>query len=97
MKGKRQNQLSDDHIKRIVDTYPFRKAQERYSARVAMKEIEGNGYNLNISRYVTTAEREPEIDLAATHAQLVAIDSDIREATAKHNEFLRELGLPLLP
>jgi type I restriction enzyme M protein len=97
VKGKRQNQLSDDHIKRIVDTYQFRREQERYSARVAMKEIAENGYNLNISRYVTTAEQEPEIDLAATHAQLVAIEAEIRQATAKHNGFLKELGLPPLP
>lgn len=26
-------------------------------------------YNLNISRYVGTAEPEPQIDLSATHAQ----------------------------
>ena len=35
--------------------------------------------------------------LAATHAQLVRIEDEIRRATAKHNEFLSELGLPLLP
>ena len=80
-----------------MDTYQFRKVQERYSARVAMQEIAENGYNLNISRYVTTAEREPDIDLAATHARLVEIEAEIRGATAKHNAFLRELGLPVLP
>jgi len=29
-----------------------------------MTEIEANDYNLNISRYVSTAEAEAEIDLA---------------------------------
>ncbi len=62
-----------------------------------MKEIETNGYNLNISRYVSTAEDEEEIDLAATHAELMEIDSAIRQATKKHNQFLEELGLPPLP
>lgn len=52
-------------------------------------------YNLNISRYVSTAQKEAEVDLAATHSQLVRIAAEIR--TAKHNEFLKELGLPLLP
>ncbi len=98
VKGKRQNQLTDDHIARIVDTYQHRpNVVERYARRVAMGEIADNGYNLNISRYVSTAEQEAEIDLAATHARLVEIEKDIRTATAKHNEFLRELGLPLLP
>jgi type I restriction enzyme M protein len=56
-----------------------------------------NDYNLNISRYVSTAQEEAEIDLAATHAELVRIEGEIRTVTAKHNEFLKELGLPLLP
>jgi len=62
-----------------------------------MKEIIANDYNLNISRYISTAKEETEIDLAATHAELVAIENDILAATKKHNEFLRELGLSPLP
>jgi type I restriction enzyme M protein len=60
-------------------------------------EIVENEYNLNISRYVSTAEPEEEIDLAAVHAELVRIDQELNQATARHNEFLKELGLPLLP
>jgi type I restriction enzyme M protein len=97
VKGKRQNQLTGEHIERIVDTYRFRRPLERYSRRVAMEEIVANDYNLNISRYVSIAEQEAEIDLAETHARLVEIDKTIREATERHNRFLEELGLPLLP
>ena len=59
--------------------------------------IEKNDFNLNISRYISTAVGEEEIDLAATHAELVSIDEAIRTATQKHNAYLKELGLPLLP
>ena len=97
VKGKRQNQLTEEHIAKIIDTYQNRKQKERYSRRVKMKEIEANDYNLNISRYVSTAQEETEIDLAATHRQLVAIDKEITTATAKHNKFLKQLGLPPLP
>ena len=38
-----------------------------------------------------------EIDLSATHKELVGIEKDIRESTAKHNRFLEELGLSPLP
>ena len=62
-----------------------------------MAEIEENDYNLNISRYVSTAEPEPQIDLSATHRDLVKIEKEIRESIAKHNEFLKELGLAPLP
>jgi len=96
-KGKRQNQLTDTHITRIVDTYQHRKEADRYARRVSMKEIADNDYNLNISRYVSTAQAEAEVDLAAVHAELVRIDGEVRAATAKHNDFLKQLGLPLLP
>ncbi len=99
VKGKRQNVLTEEHIKRIIETYQARpvKRIERYARRVKMKEIEENDYNLNISRYVSTAEAEEEIDLASTHTELVAIDKAIRKATARHNQFLKELDLPPLP
>jgi type I restriction enzyme M protein len=96
-KGKRQNYLNPEHIKKIVDTYQHRKEEKRYARRVTMEEIEENDYNLNISRYVSTAEPEPQIDLSATHKQLVEIEKEIRKSTAKHNEFLKELGLSPLP
>lgn len=97
VKGKRQNQLTDEDIDQIIDTYRFRRPLERYSRPVPMEEIVANDYNLNISRYVSIAQEEPEVDLAATHAELVAIEKTIREATARHNTFLKELGLPALP
>jgi type I restriction enzyme M protein len=40
---------------------------------------------------------EEEIDLAATNAELIALEKTIKTATNKHNEFLKELGLPPLP
>lgn len=96
-KGKRQNQLSDAHIERIVSAYRDRSEQERYSRRVTMQEIIDNDYNLNISRYVSTAEAEKEVDLVAVHAELVQIEQDLAEAKARHNVFLAELGLAALP
>jgi type I restriction enzyme M protein len=98
-KGKRQNYMTDEHIGRIIKTYQERpeKPIERYARRVEMREMESNNYNLNISRYVSTAQDEVEIDLKATHAELVSIEGEIRSATAKHNVFLKELGLPPLP
>jgi type I restriction enzyme M protein len=99
VKGKRQNQLTDEHISKIIETYQKRpvKPIERYARRVKMKEIEDNDFNLNISRYISTAEAEEEIVLADTHRQLVEIEATLRAATAKHNQFLKELGLPPLP
>lgn len=99
VKGKRQNQLSDAHIAKIVDTYQQRpdKPIERYARRVSMQEIIDNDYNLNISRYVSTAEQEVEIDLAYVHRDLAEIERQLADARKRHNAFLHELGLaPLL-
>lgn len=96
-KGKRQNHLLPKHIHKIIDTYQFRKEEERYARRVSMAEIEKNGFNLNISRYVSTAKPEKKEDLRVVHQQLVNLEKDIVAATVKHNKFLEELGLPLLP
>ncbi|MFN8275071.1 MAG: type I restriction-modification system subunit M [Flavobacteriaceae bacterium] len=93
-KGKRQNTLSEKHIEQIIDTYQYRNELPRYSKRVSMEEIEKQGYNLNISRYVNTSVEEEKIDLRAVNLKLVDINKKIKEATEKHNEFLKELGLP---
>ena len=96
-KGKRQNSLSSDHIKEIIETYQFRKEEERYSRRVEMDEIEENDYNLNISRYVSAVMPEEKIDLAEVHSTLLEVEKRIEASTKKHNEFLKQLGLPPLP
>jgi type I restriction enzyme M protein len=96
-KGKRQNQLKPEHIAKIIDTYKYRKEEDRYSKRISMERIAEEGYNLNISRYISTAQEEEEINLRDTHKELVKIDKSIQKATAEHNQFLKELGLPLLP
>ncbi len=97
MKGNRQNQLTEEHIAKIIATYQFRKEETRYSKRIGMERIAEEDYKLNISRYICTAVGEEEIDLHATHDALVEIEKAIPTATAKHNEFLKELGLPPLP
>ena len=96
-KGKRQNRLLPEHIDKIIDTYQYRREEERYSMRVAMERIEKEGFNLNISRYISTAEAEEEVDLQATHTKLELLAEKIKTATDKHNDFLKELGLPPLP
>ena len=93
-KGKRQNTLRDSDVRKIVETYQYRKETERYSRSVSMCEIIDNDYNLNISRYVSTAKEEIPVDLAEVHKQLKKIEEDIKIAKDKHNRFLEELGLP---
>ena len=96
IKGKRQNQLTEENIAKIIETYQFRKEEPRYARRVEMGEIEKNGYNLNISRYISTTSAGAEIDLQAVNDNLATLEETIQAARDKHNVFLKELGLPLL-
>jgi len=96
-KNKRQNHLLPEHIEKIVETYKYREEEKRYSRCVPMEEIEKNDYNLNISRYVSTAKAEEIIDLQAVNTELVDLEEKIVEAAERHNGFLNELGLLPLP
>ena len=96
-KSKKQNELLPEHIDKIVETYRTRAEEDRYSRRVSLKEIRDNDYNLNITRYVSLAQEEAQIDLTANHAKLSQIETDIAESKAKLNIYLKELGLePIL-
>ncbi len=102
-KGKRQNTLREgednepNDIRKIVETYQFRPDNvERYARSVSMDEIEKNGYNLNISRYVSTSLDEVQIDLKEVNKKLISINESIKINTEKHNIFLNELGLPAI-
>ena len=95
-KGKKQNVLEEKHIEKIVEAYRTRSEEERFSRRVDLKEIKENDYNLNITRYVSLAQEEAQIDLAANHELLTKIESDIKTSKDKLNVFLKELGLDII-
>ncbi len=104
--GKRQNTLLPEHIEKIVDIYRHRRELREeldngsiFASRcVSLEEIEQeHDFNLNISRYVSTAKPEEPVDLDAVHRRLVESHNAIGTAARTHNEYLDELGLPALP
>lgn len=90
-KSKKQNVLEDQHIDKIVDTYRNRTEEDRFSRRVSLKEIAENDYNLNITRYVSLAQEEVQIDLIANQKKLAEIEARINDSKEKLNMFLKEL------
>lgn len=101
-KDKRQNRLREgengepNDIQKIVETYQFRKEEPRYSKRISLERIEQEDFNLNITRYVSTAQDEEPINLQKVNEELNAIAKKSKEALNKHNQYLQELGLPLI-
>lgn len=91
--GKKQNQLTDKQLDRIVGTWRARVPVERYAAVVPRAQLAENGYNLNIPRYVDTFEAEAEIDVAAVQAEIVALEAELASTRARMHAYLRELGV----
>lgn len=92
-KGKNQNKLTEENIKKIVDTYRNREDVDKYAHLATIEEIRENEYNLNIPRYVDTFEEEEPIDLQKVLELLEKDKKEIAELEASIAEQLRILGV----
>jgi type I restriction enzyme M protein len=90
--GKNQNQLSDENIAKVVDTYKQRENLDKYAYLATLEEIQENDFNLNIPRYVDTFEEEEEIDLMAVQAERKEIEAEIAKLNEQMDGYLKELG-----
>ena len=91
--GKKQNELTDENVNKIVKAYAERKDIDKYAHIASMEEIEKNEYNCNIPRYVDTSEVEEEIDISAVKAELADIMAKKQNAIDKVNSTMKLLGL----
>ena len=91
--GKNQNILRECDIDKIVKTYENRQDVDKYAHVASMQEIEENGFNLNIPRYVDTFEPEPEIDLNEVAAEIRKLQKEIKEIDSQLKPYFDELGL----
>ena len=90
--GKNQNQLSEENIAKVVETYKERDTRDKYSYVASLEEIQENDFNLNIPRYVDTFEKEEEIDLMAIQAKRKEIEAEIAMLNEEMDGYLKELG-----
>jgi type I restriction enzyme M protein len=92
-KSKNQNILTEENLEKIIKTYVDRKNIEKYAYVANMDEIEKNGYNLNIPRYVDTFEKEEEIDLSELKQKNIDLEKEIIKIDNELQVYLKELGL----
>ncbi len=91
IQGKNQNELSEEHIKKIVDTYKKRKVIEKYSYLADVSEIKENEFNLNIPRYVDTFEEEKEIDIDEVQKEIDELEKELAEVRKQMDIKLSEI------
>lgn len=90
--GKNQNQLTREHLDKIIATIAAGKSVPKYAHLATPEEIAGNDWNLNIPRYVDTFEEEAEIDLVAVRTERLKLKEELAVLEAKMDGYLRELG-----
>ena len=92
-KGRNQNILRDEDIKKIIDVYKAYENVDKYAYKASREEIRENEYNLNIPRYVDTFEEEELIDIDEVRANIASIEEELKVVQEQMDRYLRELGL----
>lgn len=90
--GSARNFLRDEDVQKVAETFHAFEDVERYARVVDLEEVQKNDGNLNISRYVDTAEEAERIDVAEAVQKLRELEEARGEAEATMNRFLEELG-----
>ena len=90
-KGKKQNEMTDEHINSVVELYTKRETIEKESFLASFEEIEKNDFNLNIPRYVDNFEKEEEVDLSALLTEMQKTDEELEQVQGELLSLLKEL------
>ncbi|HEY1224467.1 MAG TPA: class I SAM-dependent DNA methyltransferase [Brevundimonas sp.] len=90
--GKAQNHLTDANVQTLADAFHGFADIEKLARVVRIDEIEANGSNLNISRYVQTGADTEAVDVAAEVAKLQDLIAKRDEAEAVLFGHLKRLG-----
>lgn len=90
-KGKKQNEMTDEHIEEVLDLYTKRETVEKESYLATFEDIEKNDFNLNIPRYVDNFEKEEEVDLNALLVDMKKTDEELGQVQGEFLLLLKDL------
>jgi type I restriction enzyme M protein len=90
--GTAQSYLRAQDVAKIAAAFHAYADIPKYARVVALDEIAKNDFNLNISRYVDTADAEERIDVAEAVAKLREAESERAQAETQMKKYLAELG-----
>jgi type I restriction enzyme M protein len=92
-RGRNQNTLEPEHRKRIEAAFEAFADEEGFAHVATLGEITNNGFDLNISRYVSPADEEELPTLAAAVAELKTALDEAYGAENRLLELLKREGL----
>ena len=91
IKGKKQNEMSDEHIDEVMDLYNRRETVDKESYLASFDDIEKNDFNLNIPRYVDNFEKEEEVDINGLLEDMQKTDDEIGKVEGEFVNLLKDL------
>lgn len=90
-KGKKQNEMTDEHIEAVLELYNKRETVDKESYLASFEDIEKNDFNLNIPRYVDNFEKEEPVDLNALLLDIKTTDEELGQVQGEFVALLKEL------
>lgn len=92
-KDKRQNKLREEDISKILTAYRKRKDILKYCRAVSFEEIKANNYNLNISRYLISAEEKSDINLNTSKREIDNLETEREKLRNSINNIFKEIRI----
>jgi len=90
--GKVRNKLRQSDLQKIVSAFKNYHEIERYCHIADFEEIQENGFNLNVPRYVDISESEKELDIQDTIDELKRLEGERQQISVKVDGYLKDLG-----
>jgi len=91
--GKKQNTLSKENIKKIVDAYRQFKDIEKFSRVITIEEAKEADYNLSPSRFVSIMEEESYRPISEIKADLEKLEEERKKVEEKVKKIVERLNL----
>lgn len=90
-KGKKQNEMTDEHIDAVMKLYSDRTTVDKEAYLAGFEDIEKNDFNLNIPRYVDNFEQEEEINLNELLTNMENTDKELEQVQGEFLTLLKDL------
>ena len=85
------NSLSDENIKRIVETYRKFEDIAGFCRVVNIEEVRNNDYNLNVTLYVTPSEEKEEMDIFREFQELKELEKERQDVMTRIEQYILEI------
>lgn len=89
--GGKQNNMTEEQIEKVVQTYKQRKTIDKFSYVASIDDVKKQGYNLNIPRYVDTYEKEPIPPIEETLLELQQLYRQMSETDQEIIAMVKQL------